>query len=36
MAQSLKHPTLGFGSGHGLRPVESSLTLGSRLSGESA
>ena len=36
MAQSLKHLTLDFGSGHDLKVLELSPTLGSALSGESA
>ena len=36
MAQSVKHPTLDFGSGHDLRIVSSSPILGSLLSAESA
>ena len=36
MAQSVKHPTLDFGSGHDLRVVGSSPTSGSVLSAESA
>jgi len=36
VAQSVKCPTLGFGSGHDLRMVRSSPTSGSVLSAESA
>ena len=36
MARTVKHLTLGFGSGHDLRVVGSSHTLGSALSVESA
>jgi len=36
VAQSFECPTLGFGSGCGLRVVGSSPVLGSALSGESA
>ena len=36
MAQSVKHPMIGFGSGRDLRVMGSSLTLGSVLSTESA
>jgi len=36
LAQSVKRLTLGFGSGHDLRVVGLSLTMGSVLSGESA
>ena len=36
MAQSVRHPTLGFGSGHDLRVVGWSPGWGSVLSGESA
>ena len=36
MAQSVKHPTLGFGSGCDLRAVGSNPLLGSMLSTESA
>ena len=36
MAQSVKRPTLDFGSGHGPRVVSSSPLLGSELSVESA
>ena len=36
MAQLVKCPTLGFGSGHDLRVMGSSLEPGSLLSGESA
>ena len=36
MAPSVKHLTLNFGSGHGLRVVRSSPTSGFALSGESA
>ena len=36
MAQSVEHPTLGFGSGHDLRVMGLSPALGSMLSGESA
>ena len=35
-AQSVKHPTPDFGSGHDLRVVRSSLTWGSPFNGESA
>ena len=35
MAQWVKHPTLGFTSGHDLRVMGSSPTLGSVLNGES-
>ena len=36
MAQSVEHPTPDFGSGHDLRVLGLSATLGSVLSGESA
>jgi len=36
VAQSFKHPTLGFGSGHDLEAVRSSPAWGSALSVESA
>ena len=36
MAQVIKHPTLDFGSGHDLRVMRSSPTLGSVFSVESA
>ena len=35
VVQSVKHPTLGFGSGHDLRVLGWSPMLGSLLSGES-
>ena len=35
VAQSVKHPTLDFGSGHDLRIMRSSLPSGSVLSAES-
>ena len=36
MAQPVKHLTLDFSSGHGLRLMRSSLASGSKLGGESA